>query len=162
MDPLVRVRRLDARDVRDAERMLADDCDLAPVARALELLPRAVEHGQEYFGLVAERAGALEGIAIAGFTAGAQGAGALHSIVVARETRRRGTGRSILDATVMALAEQGARFVVAEVADEPLFAPVHRLFASAGFDSEARLADFVRDGVSLVFWRTDISGAVIK
>ena len=162
MDPVVRVRRLDARDVHDVERLLTGDRDVAPVARALELLPRAVEHGREYFGLVAERAGALEGIAIAGFTAGAQGAGALHSIVVAREARRRGTGRSLLDATVMALAEQGARFVIAEVADDPLFAPVQRLLTAAGFDSEARLADFVRDGVSLVFWRTDINEAAIK
>lgn len=86
--------------------------------------------------LVAERAGAVLGYTYAGvegndYMSLRGPAGLLHDIVVDPSERGRGVGRTLLDATLAALAARGAPRVVLSTAERNVAA--QRLFARAGF-----------------------------
>lgn len=127
--------------------------------RAIEHLEAtAVGGGEgEYRALVAIDDTMVRGAVVYGMVAGALGAGMLHGIAVAREWRRRGTGLALTDAACAALAESGARVVIAELPDEAVLSDVHALLASAQLREEARAPDLVRDGVAIVFRRRELA-----
>jgi ribosomal protein S18 acetylase RimI-like enzyme len=88
------------------------------------------------FVLVAERDGAVLGYSYAGveghdYMSLRGPAGVLHDIVVDPAHRGHGVGRTLLDATLAALAARGAPRVVLSTADQNEAA--QRLFARAGF-----------------------------
>ena len=107
----------------------------------------------EYRALVAFDATALAGLIVFGETAGARGAGRIYLIAVAAHTRRRGIATALVDGACRDLTERGARFVAIELPDDPRLAAVRRAVERAGFREEGRVADYLRDGVSLVLLR---------
>lgn len=163
MTSALRVRPLSAADAAAARALLDAERARHPyAARAIEILDAvtaAGEPGAEYRALVAEAGGAVVGVAIHGLVPGTVGAGALHTAAVAAGERRRGVGRALVDAAAAALAALGARFAIAELADDPSLGSAAALLAAAGFDEEARVADLVRDGVALRFLRRPLGGA---
>jgi hypothetical protein len=61
----------------------------------------------------------------------------------------------LLDAALHDIAARGARLVVVEMPAEPALAPVRSFLLGRGFQHEARVRDFVRDGVDLALLRLD-------
>ena len=162
------MRPLGAADVAAARAILGgEEGRHAYAHRALEILDAIdgarCEHA-EYRALVAEGeggagGGAVTGVALYGLVAGTAGGGALYGVAVAPEARRRGNGRALVDAAAHALRGLGARFVLAELADDVALGSVARLLAASGFAEEARAADLVRDGVALRFLRRPLDAA---
>ena len=50
----------------------------------------------------------------------------------------------------------GARYVLAEMPDDPALGTVLALLREHGFREEARVPDFYREGVALTFLRLDL------
>lgn len=101
--------------------------------------------------LVAERDGEVLGYSYAGlegfdYMALRAPAGALYDIVVDPAYRGHGVGRTLLDATLAALADSGAPRVVLSTAERN--EPAQRLFARAGFRRTMIEMTRERDGTS--------------
>jgi ribosomal protein S18 acetylase RimI-like enzyme len=101
--------------------------------------------------------GGVTGAVLFGETAGVPGAGRLRAVVVTPLARRRGVGRALVEDAVARLAASGARFVMAEVPDEPDTRYFAVLLEGCGFREEARAADLVRDGVAMRYLRRDLT-----
>lgn len=109
-------------------------------------------------GLVAlSPGGEVIGVVIFGAVAGAIGAGRLHYVAVGASARLRGVASGLCAAALETLAREGCRLVVAELPDDAALRPGAIALARAGFIAEARVPDFYRDGVALVFWRADFA-----
>ena len=137
-----------------ARALIAAELPTNPYAtRALDLVGE-VAPGGEYQAVVAEQDGRPVGVVVFGLVAGSQGAGSLYAAAVHPTYRRRGVGRALVRAAAEALHAVGARFVIAEVPDDPQ-ATAHfvELVAASGFTEAARVPDLYRDGVALAFWR---------
>ena len=137
-----------------------DGPDLAAVraicatGRAGELLDRALAGTPECQARVALAAdGSVAGFALSGLVAGALGTAALLWVAVAAGRRRRGIGGQLVADALGRLAAGGARLAVAELAEDPGAAAAVALLAAAGFEREAVVPDFYRDGVPLSLWR---------
>lgn len=152
--PEVPVRAFVPADRVAARALIAAELPTNPYAtRALDLVGE-VAPGGEYQAVVAEQDGRPVGVVVFGLVAGSQGAGSLYAAAVAPDYRRRGVGRALVRAAAESLRAVGARFVIAEVPDDPR-ATAHfvELVASTGFTEAARVPDLYRDGVALAFWR---------
>jgi ribosomal protein S18 acetylase RimI-like enzyme len=102
----------------------------------------------------------VDGVIVFGFFGGASGAGRLQLVVVERETRRAGVGAAMVRAALCALREDGARFALVELPDDPRELSGARAFLeSCGFAEESRVEDFYRDGLALSFLRLELAGA---
>lgn len=101
--------------------------------------------------------GDVVGVAIFGTVAGAVGAGRLYYVAVGASARLRGVASRLYAMALESLARQGCRLVVAEMPDDRALRPGALALARAGFVEEARVPDFFRDGVALVFWRADLT-----
>ena len=124
-------------------------------ARAIEVLRLALDApGAEAEGIVAMRGDAVIGVAVYGELAGAVGAGRLHLVAVAPGARGQGVGSALVAHAARALRERGARFLLAEVPDDPhVLGDYWALLVACGFFEESRVADFYRDGIALAFLR---------
>jgi ribosomal protein S18 acetylase RimI-like enzyme len=99
----------------------------------------------------------IDALVIFGVFAGALGAGRLHFVAVDEPARGRGLGAALLAAAIGVLRAGGARFLLAEVADDPAILGDYWAFlAEQRFREEARVADLVRDGVALAFLRREL------
>lgn len=107
----------------------------------------------EYLALVAAEESALAGLIVFGETAGARGAGRIYFIAVDANRRRRGIATALVEAACRDLTERGARFVLIELPDDPRLAGVRLAAARAGFREDGRVADYLSDGLSLLFLR---------
>lgn len=108
--------------------------------------------------LASVRGSAIDGVIVFGTFAGAVGAGRLRLVVVDDTSRRESVGRSLVEASIAHLRGEGARFVLAELPDDPRALPHARLFlASLDFREESRVENFFRDGVPLVFLRRELA-----
>lgn len=146
----VDIRHLDAL----APELLGTARALCHTARAAELFDRALAANAECRGQVAlTDDGSLAGVALSGFVAGALGTGALLWVAVQPRLRRRGIGRALVAGALGGLDRDGARLVVAELAGDTASGPIAALLAAAGFEREAEIADFYRDGVPLTLLR---------
>ena len=112
----------------------------------------------EYRALVAVEATALAGLVVFGETAGARGAGRIYFVAVDARTRRSGIATALAEAACRDLTERGARFVLIEMPDDPRMAAARLAAKQAGFREEGRVADYLRDGVSLLLLRRDCEG----
>ena len=153
------VRTLRAGDAASARALVEAETGGTPYAESFrESLERAVAGGsEEARALVAVRGRTVLGIAVFGVVAGAQGAARLHLIVVAPSVRQQGIARQLADAAASELTDRRARFVIGELADDPVLAAARTLLLSCGFREEARVPDYFRDGIALVFLRRDLT-----
>lgn len=127
------------------------------IDRALEILEHA-ERGrdEEHRALVIARDGTVAAIALFGAVAGAIGVTKLHAAVIAPSVSVADIGERIVTAVLDEARREGARLVVAELPDDPALGQVRTLLSSVGFDEEARVPDFYRDGVALTLLRRDL------
>ena len=125
---------------------------------ALETLGRAIDSPPgEARALAAERAGECVGLVVHGTVAGTAGAGRVYLVAVTASARLQGTASRLLDAAIAELHRARARFILAEVPDDPRLAPGRELLLRAGFAEESRVADFYADGVALTFLRRPVA-----
>jgi len=102
--------------------------------------------------------GAITGFALYGFVAGAAGAGRLRAAAVAPLARRRGVGRALVENVVAELRDDGARFVIAELADAPEMRFLSVLLEACEFAEEGRAGDLVRDGMAMRYLVRRLAG----
>lgn len=153
------IRRLHAVDAPAARELARTEVAGTPLVEAsLHALERALGGDDaEAWGLVAIRGDELVGLVLLGLVAGAQRAGRLHLVVVTASARLAGVGRSLLDRAAQDAASRGARFLLAEIPEDPALAPGHELLRRAGFRVESRIPDFVREGIGIAFVRRELA-----
>jgi hypothetical protein len=128
------------------------------VDRVVELLDQAARGGDlEAHALVIERDGTIAGLVIFGLVAGTSGAARLHTLVLNRGVSADDVGGRLTSAAATAAASAGARFLLAEVPDDPALGPVPVVLLRNRFREEARIPDFFRDGVALSLLRRDLA-----
>jgi len=122
----------------------------------LQLAERGSGHDEEHRALVIERDGTVAALALFGAVAGAAGVRKLHAAVLAPSVSSDDVGQRIIRAVIEEARDEGARLMVAELPDDPVMGQVRALLASEGFEEEARIPDFCRDGVSLTLLRREL------
>lgn len=127
------------------------------VDRALEVLELA-KRGEdpEYRALVVERDGTVAGIALFGEVAGADGAARLFTAALAAGVDSSDVGARLIASLADVLRAEGARFVVAELPDDPAIGAVLALLREHGFHEDARVPDYFRDGVAMIVLRLNL------
>jgi len=152
------LRPLSAGDAPSVRRLVAGEVGGTPYGDPLlPVLELALEgDSREARGMVAESADGIVGLVLYGLVSGALGAGRLHLIVVTAAARLGGVGSRLVDAATEELRAWGARFVAAELADDPVLAPARTLLNRTGFAEEARVGDYYRDGVALTLMRREL------
>lgn len=124
------------------------------IDRALEVLGHA-ERGNdpEHRGMVIARDGTVAGLALFGTIAGTAHAARLHTAVLAPGVVSTDVGARLMRSVSDAARGAGARFILAELPDDPAIGSVLTLLREHGFREEARVPDFYREGVALAFLR---------
>jgi ribosomal protein S18 acetylase RimI-like enzyme len=127
------------------------------IDRALEVLEHA-ERGNdpESRALVIARDGTVAGLALFGTVAGTQHAARLYTAVVAPGVSLDDVGGRLMRAVADTMRGTGARFLIAEMPDDPAIGSVLALLREHGFREEARVPDFYREGVALAFLRMEL------
>ncbi len=105
--------------------------------------------------IVAVDKGRIVGFVIFGTFAGSDGAGRLQLVVTAPELRRMGIGQRLVEGAIAELHASGARFALVEMPADPALAIATALLERCGFQVDARVRDFYRDGIDLVAFRRD-------
>jgi ribosomal protein S18 acetylase RimI-like enzyme len=153
------VRTLQPADVDRAREILIGACGAeSPYrARVLEIFHDAARASTtEHQALVAVDHDVVVGVALFGHVAGSKGAAVLYIVAVATGYERRGVGAALASAVERRLRDGGARVVIAELPDEPASAALRALLTHAGYREEARVPDYYRDHVALLFLRHDL------
>jgi len=124
------------------------------IDRALEVLELA-ERGSdpEHRALIIARDGTVAGLALFGAIAGTAQGARLHTAVLAPGVSVDDVGGRLMRAVCDVSRANGARFLLAEMPDDPAIGAVLALLREHGFREEARVPDFFRDGVALAFLR---------
>ena len=126
------------------------------VDRVMELLSSA-EHGDpESRALVIERDGTVASLGLYGPVAGSAGAWRISMLLVAPRVDLRDIGRAMVNAIIEAARDAGGRLLVAELPADAVLGRTLSLLRANDFDQEARIPDFFRDGVALLFLRRAI------
>ncbi|HVX39190.1 MAG TPA: hypothetical protein VHB25_06420 [Gemmatimonadaceae bacterium] len=122
------------------------------IDRALEVLELA-ERGNdpEHRALVIARDGTVAGIALFGTIGGTEGGARLYAAALAPGVDADDVGERLLRSVGAIARAGGARFLLAEMPDDPAIGTVLALLRDHGFHEEARVPDFYRDGVALSF-----------
>lgn len=122
---------------------------------ALRLAVRAPGgDGRALACVISER---IEGVIVFGFFGGADGAGRLQLTVIEESSRRTRAGRTLAVHAIALLGREGARFVLAELPEDPGALPGARAFLeSLSFTQESRVENFYREGIALSFMRRDL------
>jgi len=127
------------------------------IDRALEVLELAERgHDREHRALVIARDGTVAGLALFGVIAGTTAGARLHTAVLAPGVGADDVGGRLMRAMCDTLRESGAKFLLAEMPDDPAIGTVLTLLREHGFREEARVPDFFRDGVALSFLRLSL------
>jgi GNAT superfamily N-acetyltransferase len=127
------------------------------IDRAMDVLQRA-ERGRdvEHRALVIARDGTVAALALFGAVAGAVGVTKLHAVIVAPSVSVTDVGRRIVTAVIDAARREGGRVIIAELPDDPAIGQVRALLTVVGFEEEARVPDYFRDGIALSLLRCDL------
>ncbi len=147
-------RPLQSDDSVPARELLIGALGVTPyVDRAIEILA-AAERGAdpESRAIVIERDGTVAGIALFGAIAGSAGGAKLHVAVLAPGIDAE-DGARLMQAVASAARESGARYLLAEMPDDPAIGGVLAFLREHGFHEEGRVPDFYRDGIALTFLR---------
>lgn len=125
------------------------------IDRALEVLELA-ERGNdsEHRALVIARDGTVAGLVLYGTIAGTAGGARLYTAVLAPGVQADDVGERLMQAVGQSCRDAGARFMLAEMPDDPALGSVLALLREHGFHEEARVPDFFREGVALTFLRS--------
>src|SRR5690242_10205135 len=127
------------------------------IDRAMEILQRAERgHDVEHRALVIARNGTVAGLALFGAVAGAVGVSKLHAVIVAPSVSAADVGERIVSAVLDTARREGGRLAIAELPDDPVMGQVRALLTSVGFEEEARVPDFYRDGIALALLRREL------
>jgi hypothetical protein len=123
-------------------------------SRVLEQLDVALSfEDPEYMALLAAVPGTdqLVGLVMFGAVAGAQRVTRLHALLGDDEA----TCAALASAVRSVAADSGERMVLAEIPGDPVFRHAMAALRGSGFDEEARVDDFIADGLGLRFlvWR---------
>ena len=92
-----------------------------------------------------------------GFTAGADGAGAIYPPRDGGPAPANGSAPVTIDSAVDALRRDGARFILAEVAGDETQRDLCDALLAHGFQEAGRIADFVDDGIDLRILRLEVN-----
>ena len=127
------------------------------IDRALEVLALA-ERGNdaEHRALVIARDGTVAGLVLYGAVAGTLGAARVHTAVLAPGVEVDDVGTRLMRAAADQSRQAGARFMLAEMPDDPALGSILALLREYGFREEARVPDFFREGVDLEFLRLEL------
>jgi ribosomal protein S18 acetylase RimI-like enzyme len=97
------------------------------------------------------------GVLVFGFFGGASGAGRLQFTVIDSSARRSRVGHALVEEAIGWLQAEGARFVLAELPDDPrALSGAREFLESLGFRQESRIEHFYRDGIALSFMRREL------
>jgi GNAT superfamily N-acetyltransferase len=151
-------RPLRPEDVQGTRVLLMGTLGVTPyIDRALEVLALAERGGDpEHRGLVVARDGTVAGLALFGTIAGTAGGARLYTAVLAPSVESSDVGARLIQAVAAAVRESGARFLLAELPDDPAIGAVLTLLRENGFQEEARVPDFFRNEVALAFLRLSL------
>jgi GNAT superfamily N-acetyltransferase len=145
-------------DIQGTRVLLMGALGVTPyIDRAMEVLSSA-ERGNdpENRALVIARDGTVAGLALYGEIAGTDGGARLHTAVLAPGVRADDVGRRLMEAVKAAARAGAARYLLAEMPDDPALGTVLALLKAAGFREEAKVPDFYREGVGLSFLRVGV------
>ncbi len=143
------------RAVALVERALDDTHYLAGARDALRAAVQAP--GADGRALASMSGDEIEGVIVFGIFGGTSGAGRLQLVVVDSRRRRAGVARALVNAAIESLAAWGARFVLAELPDDPrALAGAGEFLEALGFAEESRVDDFYRDDIALAFMRREL------
>lgn len=147
-------RPLGTDDVEPVRALIWGALGVTPyVDRVMELLS-AAEHGDpESKALIIERDGTVASLALYGPIAGAEGVWRLSMLLVAPDVDLRDVGRAMVAAVLDVIEKRGARLLVAELPADAALGRTLSLLRASDFDQEARIPDFFREGVALLFLR---------
>jgi len=151
---VVRIRPIEPRDRETADALLraAEGAGLSP-GRSREIIDLTLgSGGREYRAVVADADGELVGVAAFGELLGSDRVMRLHLLAL-RAPKHHEVGVRLLAAVDDAAKAAEARFIFTEMPDEPALSHTREALASAGYSEQARIADYVRDGVALVLLR---------
>jgi hypothetical protein len=154
LDAPVRIRPIEGRDAGAVTALLdATTGHTSLRDRAREVTNLALGSGdREHRAFVADDGRELCGIVVYGELLGSDRVMRVHFLGFSRSAE----GQRLLDAVNDAARESRARFVFIEIADDPALRDTLRVLEDAGYRQEARIADYVRDGVALLFLRRSI------
>ena len=151
-------RPLVPEDAQGTRTLLMGALGITPyIDRALEVLELA-ERGNdpEHRALVIARDGTVAGLVLFGTIAGTIGGARLHTAALAPGVGADDVGDRLMRAMTGVLREAGARFLLAEMPDDPALGKVFALLREHEFREESRVPDFYREGVALTFLRLDL------
>jgi hypothetical protein len=112
-------------------------------------------HDPEHRALLVERDGTVAGLVLYGIIVGTIGAAKVHAAMLAPGVSAN-VGIRLLDAAATQMRADGARFLIAEMPDDPALHAPADLLRTCGFVEESRVPDFYRDGVALCFLRREL------
>ena len=126
------------------------------VDRALELIQAAEAGDPESRALVIARDGTTAALALFGPVAGSEGTWHLSLLLIAPRVAVREVGGVMVDGVLAAIRAAEGRLLVAELPADPAIGASLSLLRARGFKQEARIPDFYREGVALLFLRRDL------
>jgi hypothetical protein len=129
------------------------------IDRAMEVLQHAEKsggHDHEHRALVIARDGTVAALALFGILAGASGVLKLHAAVLAPSVTVDDVGERIIGAVVEGARADGMRLIIAEMPEDPAMGAMRALLTSNGFEEEARVPDYFREGVALTLLRRPV------
>ena len=147
-------RPIGARDLQSARALLRNDLEGTPyLDRTIEILERAVNAAdEEHRAIVVGREDALDGVVLFGMVAGTVGAAEIHAMAI-RGAAPPTVGQTLIDEVLLAMKARRANLAVAEVPDDPALSASMSTLRENGFQEEARVPDYYRDGVALIIFR---------
>jgi len=81
----------------------------------------------------------------------------LYMIAVDRSRQRQGRGAALVRHVEEVLAARGARLLLVETSGVPEFEPTRDFYRRCGYEEEARIRDFYRDGEDKIVFRKPLA-----
>ena len=130
------------------------------IERAMELLAAAERLDHETRAKVVVRDAGMTSLALYGPVAGALDTWRIGMLVLGPRAEPQTIGRAILSAVVEDARAAGARILLAELPADAVLGRTLSLLRANGFRQEARIPDFYREGVALLFLRHEMEHTI--
>jgi ribosomal protein S18 acetylase RimI-like enzyme len=152
------IRRIQPADLPAAialvEREAASNEWLGRIPELLDLAANG--DGRETRACCVAEGADIIGIGVYGSIAGTIGTTAIDAILIAPQARGRGLGPAIARFIRDDLRASGARLIIAELPDDRRLSEYRAVLWGIGLKEESRIADYYRDGTSLLQMRLDL------